>query len=69
MSVAEITKLPVREKFQILEALWEDLSDKIEDIPLTGADRDLLDHRLARIESGAAKILEWDDVKPTIGEA
>jgi len=69
MSVTEIKALPVREKFQILEALWEDLSEKIEDIPLTQADRDLLDHRLARIESGEAKILEWDELKDSIGEA
>ena len=69
MNVAEIKKLPLREKFQILEALWEDLSSKIEDIELTQTDRDLLDTRLSKIESGESKILDWDDVKHTIGQA
>jgi len=69
MNLAEIKKLPLRERFQILEAPWEGLSDTIEDIELTQADRDLLDARLSRIKSGETEILNWDVVKDTIGQA
>lgn len=50
------------------KALWEDLSDKIEDISLSQVDQDLLDHRLTRIKNGEAEILKWDEVKHSIGE-
>jgi len=67
MSVTEIKQLPLREKFQILETLWEDLSDHIADIPVSKADRDMLDGRLERIASGETKIHDWDEVKRSIG--
>lgn len=70
MNLAEIKKLPLRERFQILDlAPWEDLSDKIEDIELTQADRDLIDAPLSSIKSGETEILNWDVVKHTIGQA
>ncbi len=68
MSVAEIRQLPLREKFQILEALWGDLSECIDDIPVSEREKTLLDARLARIESGHAQIHNWDDVKDSIGK-
>ena len=68
MSVAEIRQLPLREKFQILEALWADLSDRVESIPLSPAEESLLDSRLQRIESGQTQIHEWDEVKDSIGK-
>ena len=68
MSVAEIRKLPMREKFQILEALWGDLSDRIDGMPLSETEKTLLDSRLDRIESGQAEVLNWDDVKGSIGK-
>lgn len=67
MSVTEIKRLPLREKFQILEVLWEDLSDHIADIPVSKVDRELLDARLERIDSGETEIHDWDEVKHSIG--
>ena len=68
MSVAEIQRLPFREKFEIMEALWGDLSERIEQVPVAQAEQDLLDSRLARIENGEAQILDWEKVKGSIGE-
>ena len=68
MSVAEIRQLPLREKFQILEALWADLGERVESIPLSPAEESLLDYRLQRIESGQTQIHEWDEVKDAIGK-
>ena len=67
MSVAEIRQLPLRAKFQILEALWGDLSDRIDKVPVSDLEKELLDSRLAKIASGHAEILDWDDVKNSIG--
>jgi putative addiction module component (TIGR02574 family) len=68
MNLAEITRLPLREKLQIMETLWTDLGSGAEDIEVPDEHKTLLDDRLARIESGESKIHNWDDVKDSIGK-
>jgi len=68
MSIAEVRKLPLREKFQILEAIWDDLSTQLEDMDVSPAVRELLDNRLERIENGATEVHDWDTVKFSIGQ-
>lgn len=67
MSITEIRKLPLREKLQILEALWEDMGSKIEDAEVPEEHRKLLDERRAKVESGEEKLLDWDQVKGSYG--
>lgn len=68
MSIAEIRKLPLREKFQILEVIWDDLSAHMEEMAVSSAVRELLDSRLERIANGSAEVHDWDSVKFSIGE-
>jgi putative addiction module component (TIGR02574 family) len=67
MSIAEVRRLPLREKLQILEVIWEDLSAKVDEMEISDAERKLLDSRLDRVRSGETKILDWEEVKHTIG--
>ncbi len=67
MNVADVQALPLREKFQILEVLWADLSSRVEAAPVSESVGDLLDSRIGRVDSGAAAILDWDEVKHSIG--
>lgn len=69
MSIAEIHQLPIEEKLRIMEALWEDLRDRFERMPIPESHRALLDDRRARVQSGAVQLLDWDTVKTTIGRA
>ncbi len=68
MNLAEVQTLPLREKFQLLEVLWADLSSRVDSEPISESVRVLLDSRVERVESGAAAILEWDEVKHSIGK-
>lgn len=68
MNPADVHNLPLREKFQLLEALWEDLSPRIDEGPVSEAHRELLDSRIERLDSGAAATLDWDQVKHSIGK-
>lgn len=68
MNIAEVRTLPLREKFQLLEVLWADLSSRIDSAPISESTRALLDSRIERVDSGAAAILDWDDVKHSIGK-
>lgn len=68
MSVAEVRSLPLREKLQIFEAIWDDLSARVEQMEVSKVERELLDSRLERIRKGEVQIHEWDAVKHSIGK-
>lgn len=69
MTAAEVRELPITEKIQIMEVLWEDLRERFDRMDLPQAHKDLLDQRRARVEAGTARLLDWDAVKSTIGRA
>jgi putative addiction module component (TIGR02574 family) len=49
--VAEILALPLEERVQLVEAIWDSISAFPEALPLTGWQKDELDRRLAEYES------------------
>lgn len=50
-----------------MEAIWEDLRDRFELSEVPKEHQDLLDLRRARVKSGEAQLLAWDEVKGSIG--
>ena len=67
MTIADVKKLPVEEKLRLMEALWLDLREHADQAEIPEAHRKLLDERRARVESGEARLHNWDDVKDNIG--
>jgi putative addiction module component (TIGR02574 family) len=67
MAVIEISKLSSREKFQLMEALWDDMRHNAGESVIPKDHQDLLEARWARVQSGETQLLDWDDVKETIG--
>lgn len=68
MSIAEVRNLPLREKLQILEVIWDDLSARADEMSVSPTVRDLLDERVERIRNGSAEVHDWDSVKFSIGQ-
>jgi hypothetical protein len=69
MTVADISKLSLREKLQVMEAIWEDLRGNIDVMAVPEEHRRILDDRRARVASGESVILPWDRVKHSLGRA
>lgn len=70
MTTEEIKGLPTEEKFLIMETLWDDLREHYERAEIPDSHKDLLRSRRQRVESGESgesKLLDWDDVKSSIG--
>ncbi len=67
MSLTEVTQLPLREKFQIMELLWDDLSKQVERFEIPPEHLELLDGRRARVAAGESTLHDWDSVKHSIG--
>lgn len=69
MTAQELKALPISEKIQIMEAIWEDLRDRFKQAEPPQQLKDLLDQRRARVKDGSAQLLDWDAVKSTVGGA
>lgn len=67
MNAAEARDLPIGEKFQIMEAIWDDLRRTFEESDIPESHKTLLDERRARVKAGDASLLNWDEVKSSIG--
>ena len=59
--LAEALKLGPSDRLQLIEALWDTLSE--EDIPVTAEERGLLDARLADLEANPDDQSPWSEVK------
>jgi hypothetical protein len=68
MSIAEIRSLPLREKLQIMEEIWEDLRPHAKTSEVPPEHRQILDLRRDRAISGQATLRSWDEVKHSIGK-
>jgi putative addiction module component (TIGR02574 family) len=66
MSIAEIHQLPLSEKLQIMEAIWEDLRSQADALPVPDWHKNLLDARLKAVEEGRESVLDWDEVKHSL---
>lgn len=67
MSITEIRKLPIREKFQILEALWEDMREEVEEADLPADHKRILDECDARMCAGEEKFYSLEEARKMIG--
>jgi putative addiction module component (TIGR02574 family) len=59
--LTEALKLSPSDRLQLIEALWETLSE--EDIPVTPEERALLDARLADLDANPGDQSSWSEVR------
>lgn len=69
MTGQDVKALPVEQKIQIMEAIWEDFRDRFDRMAVPEEQQALLDQRRARVRQGAAQLLDWDSVKTSIGRS
>lgn len=63
-SIAELTRLPVAERLDLIEELWGSLD--ADALPLAGWQRDEIDKRLDVLEDGSSKGATWEDARARI---
>jgi len=69
VSATEVQQLPLREKLQIMQVIWEDLRDRADQFGISPEQKDLLDARRAKVTAGESSVRDWDSVKHSIGRA
>lgn len=65
----DVKNMTKEEKLLTMRNLWEDMRENISSAPETSEIIELLDQRIARVESGEAALLNWDEVKGSIGRS
>lgn len=61
VQLTDILGLSVAERIAMAEAIWDSI--KKEEVSLSSAQLDELDHRMALHDSGEMPYVSWDDVK------
>lgn len=59
----EIGALNVEERLELIESLWESLVVDPSHVPVTDAQKQVLDERLAEIEAGDDARAPWEEVR------
>ncbi len=61
-SASELLQLPVPERLQLVEDIWNSIADAPEALVLTDMDKQLIDERLASRQTNPAAGSPWKDV-------
>ena len=52
-----------------MEAIWLDLRSHVENLDIPADHLRILDERTSRVAEGSSVLLDWDEVKHSIGKA
>ena len=65
-TTAELTRLPVSERLELIEQLWDSIDAEADSLPLADWQREEIDTRIDVFESGASVGAPWDEVRRRI---
>ncbi len=63
MSITEIKKLPVGERIEVMEQIWDSLRDEDQEISSPAWHGEVLEERRKKIEEGKATFITLDQLK------
>ena len=64
----QIDQMTLQEKLLAMEALWDDLCQHEEALPVHQWQKDILDERERLVEQGQAQFFDWETAKERIAE-
>lgn len=67
-STVDVKQMSVTEKLGLMEALWDELCRREEEIPVPDWHKELLDERQRQIEEGKATFTDWETAKQRIAK-
>jgi putative addiction module component (TIGR02574 family) len=64
--LVDVSHLSVAERIQLVEELWDSIAETPDAVPVTQAQRDELDQRLASYAAAPSEGKDWEQVKRAI---
>lgn len=68
VDLREILKLSLAERLQLVEDIWDSIASSPEDLPVTEAQRQELDRRLAEYRANPAAGRTWEEIRASLSE-
>jgi putative addiction module component (TIGR02574 family) len=65
---AEISQISVADRLSLIDLLWDSMAENPDLLPITEAQQQELDHRLAHLERDPAAGSSWEVVKARISK-
>jgi len=69
MQVSEILQLSVAERIQIVEDIWDSISESPDSLELSEAEKAELDKRLESYQKNPNEGIEWEALKKNLSES
>lgn len=69
ITASELKKLSKREKFRLMDLIWQDLSTDENQIEVLDSHKKRLDERADLVQQGTAKFVDWEQAKKEIERA
>lgn len=63
---ANIKDLPVSERIQLVEDIWDSIVEDAGPLPLSAEEREELDRRLAEHRANPSSGIPWEDVRASL---
>jgi len=64
--LAEIAKLPVEERIQLVQDIWDTVAADNEVPDLTEQQKQELDRRIAELDADPNNVLTWEEIKARV---
>jgi putative addiction module component (TIGR02574 family) len=68
IDVREILKLPVEERLEIVDAIWDSIAASSDALPVTEAQKQELDRRLEEHRRNPGAVRSWEQVRDSLDE-
>lgn len=68
-AIDELTKLPLPQRLEIVERLWDSIAADPERLPVTAKQAEELDRRLAAHESNPGEGVAWEEIRARLRKA
>ncbi len=62
-----IDQLSVADRIALVQEIWDSIAATPEEVPLTEAQKQEFDRRLAELEANPNNVLTWEEIKARVG--
>ncbi len=66
MSIDEIKMLDITERIILVEEIWDSIATEQDSVGLSEREKEVLDTRLASLESNPDNLMSWDEIRSKI---
>ncbi|OFW40192.1 MAG: addiction module protein [Acidobacteria bacterium RIFCSPLOWO2_12_FULL_60_22] len=66
VNIQDILKLPIEERIELVEAIWDSIAASPESLPVTEAQKRELDRRLAEHRATPQSGKRWEEIRDSL---